>query len=67
MFGPVFFNSVAHRVDQWMGDLFVHKNVSPAELKNMDFAELKYWHGWFELEAAERKKSAQELDNAKGR
>lgn len=63
-----FFNGVAHRIDQWMGDLFVHKKINPSELKSMDFAELKYWHDWFELEATERKKIAQELENnAKGK
>lgn len=68
MFGNDFFNGVTHRIDQWMGDLFIHKKLSPSELKIMDFVELKYWHDWFELEATERKKIVQEFEkNAKGK
>jgi hypothetical protein len=45
-----------------MGELFRHKNVSPAELKAMDYAELRYWYSWWEpekehlLELARRQK-----------
>jgi hypothetical protein len=30
-----------------MGELFQHKNISPSELKAMDYSELKYWYGWW--------------------
>jgi hypothetical protein len=62
MFGSDFFNGVTRRVDTWMGELFRHKNVSPAELKAMDYAELRYWYSWWEpekehlLELARRQK-----------
>ncbi len=58
---------MTHRIDQWMGNLFVHKGISPAELKSMDFAELKYWHDWSEMEVEAKRKQLQELENAKGR
>jgi hypothetical protein len=54
-----FFNGVTRRIDQWMGELFVHKNVAPAELKSMDYAELKYWYSWWEPEREELKRQAQ--------
>lgn len=57
-----FFNGVAHRIDKWMGELFVYKNVSPAELKSMDYPELKYWHSWMKEEIKAKNLLQAELD-----
>lgn len=50
MSGCSFFNGVAHQIDKWMGVLFIHKNIAPAELKQMDYLELEYWHSLWEIE-----------------
>lgn len=34
-------------VDQWIGNLF-YRNVSTAEIKQMNYRELKYWNSWHE-------------------
>lgn len=60
-----FFNGVTHRIDKWMGHLFVLKKVSPSELKQMDYPELKYWFGWVELESKELDRQRRELDAVK--
>lgn len=61
MSGCGFFNDIVHRIDQWMGDLFIGKRLAPTELTNMDFAELKYWHDWWDAEFKERKRQEAEL------
>lgn len=65
MFRGNFFNGVAHRIDKWMGELFLYKNISPAELKSMDYPELKYWYTWWIPQRDELKRQAKmqaELD-----
>lgn len=62
MFRCGFFNGVTHRIDQWMGELFIGKKISPSELKLMDFTELKYWHSWLKLELKKQKQIEQEID-----
>ena len=40
--------SVYNKLDQMIGDLFYH-GVSPAEIKNMGWRELKYWSEWVKI------------------
>ena len=49
-------------VDQWLGNLFVVRQVSPNELESMTIQRLNYWHRWHKLaDDYERK----ELDKIK--
>lgn len=36
------------RVHQWIGNAFYRK-ISPSEIKEMTFHELKYWSNWHDL------------------
>jgi hypothetical protein len=35
-------------MDQWMGNLFLSRGISPAELKKMQYWEMEYWNIWHE-------------------
>jgi hypothetical protein len=48
-----------------MGDLFVHKNLTPSEIKLMDWPELRYWHFLLEEEVKAHKALKKELDAKK--
>jgi hypothetical protein len=54
-----FFASV-EQINQWLGNLFYRK-VSPTELQNMNYHELKYWNSWHEILAKEEKKAVESL------
>lgn len=44
------------QINQWMGNLF-YRNVSPSEIKDMGYSELKYWNEWHDIMSeAERPK-----------
>lgn len=53
-----FFNGLVARLDQWMGDLFVFKNLPPSEIYALDYHEMRYWHMWHEAEIKAKKKAA---------
>lgn len=43
-----------------MGKLFVHK-ISPSEIREMDFGEMKYWSKWTDAINKERKRAADNI------
>jgi hypothetical protein len=57
-----FFVGIA-KLNQWMGNLFSRKQ--PIDIiKNLRFAELRYWNEWHELMNEEEKK---QMEIAKGK
>ena len=43
-----------------MGNLF-YRRVSPTEIENMDFKDLKYWNSWHETLIKEEKKATEAI------
>lgn len=62
MFRCGFFNCVIPRIDQWLGELFIAEKTTPSELKQMDYSELKYWHGWLQVELRQRERERARLE-----